>query len=53
MEMNDDHTSNNGDVFFSPSKYLLPEIGAWIINSEADNFLKLWPSIVKSLIVAS
>jgi hypothetical protein len=53
MEMNDDHTSNNGDVFFSPSKYLLPEIGAWIINSEADNFLKLWPNIVKSIVVES
>ena len=32
------------------SRYLFPEIGAWIVSSEADAFLKLWPSIVKGVV---
>ena len=32
------------------SRYLFPEIGAWIVSSEADSFLKMWPNIVKEII---
>ena len=32
------------------SRYLFPEIGAWIVSSEADSFLKMWPNIVNEII---